>query len=195
MNNILKKKLLLLTVILFTVSYSCKETANVIYNQNSKLENKDYYIKLFIKHNVEIEKVYFINKQSVNSKFDFLRNLHGNEYYYYYGTVYALDKTLFKTNEGNDFGCKQIIKTLKDEYNYPFLDIPENKEEVLKQYVFINKRNQTFQYNKVKKKTIVFIYNHNFGKVFFKDAKEIISFSENNPDFDYVVLVTDFFNY
>lgn len=31
------------------------------------------------------------------------------------------------------------------------------------------------------------------GNIFFKDAKEIIAFSKCNPEFDFVILVTDFF--
>ena len=56
--------LVLLTAILIAVSFSCKQTASVIYGTNKSLKEKSYYIKKFQRKNIDTKKVYFIDKTS-----------------------------------------------------------------------------------------------------------------------------------
>ena len=193
MNHKLNFFSITLAVIFIIVSYSCQQAADVIYRQNGKLKSKAYYLKKLDKQNIDNEKVYFIDEKSIESKFDFLNNFHANEYYYFYGAVFVSDDILFKTSNGNYFGCKQIIKILQDDQSFPFKKIPNKNEETLKKYKFINSKYQNFEYDKVDKKTVILIYNHSMGNIFFKDIKELILLINSDPSLEFAILVTDFF--
>ena len=196
MINRSNRKTTLLTAILIAVSFSCKQTASVIYGTNRALKEKSYYLKKFERKNIDVNKVYFVDKESVESELEFLMSFHSNAYYYYFGTIYNdNNQVLFKGNQGAEFGCKQVIKNLKDEKKFKFYEMPETKQAFFDKYSFNNSINTEFLLSGLDKKTIIFIYNHSMGNVFFKDAKEIIDFSNSNPKFDYVILMTDFFNY
>ncbi len=90
-----------LTAILIAVSFSCKQTASVIYGTNKPFKEKSYYIKKFERKNINPDKDYFIDETSVESKLQFLMAFHSNAYYYYFGTIYNNNNQLqFKDNQG-----------------------------------------------------------------------------------------------
>ncbi|WP_338732618.1 hypothetical protein [Mangrovimonas cancribranchiae] len=119
---------------------------------------------------------------------------HSNAHYYYFGTIYNNNNQLqFKDNQGVELWCKQVIKNLKDEETFQFHKMPNTKQALFENFHFKNSLDEKFQLENIENKIIIFIYNHSMGNIFFKDAKEIIAFSKSNPEFDYVILVTDFF--
>ena len=105
--------LTLLTAIAIAVSFSCKEAASAIYGTNKSLKDKTFYLKKFERKKINIDNVFFIEKESVESQLQFLMSFHSNTYYYYFGTIYNNNNQLqFKDNQGSQFGCKQVIKNL-----------------------------------------------------------------------------------
>lgn len=187
--------LLILVVFVTTSFFSCKIVKNTVYQINKEVDNDNFWSK-FSEHNIPTQKIFFVKspqQDDVNFKYEFLKSFHQNINYIYFGSGYTLNEDIyFKTINSKKNGCNEVLVSLVDENEYPFL-VNDYIRDLFQKFSFYNSEGTKFEFSK--KKTVILIHNASEGNLFFKDVSKIINFVKSNDQFDYVILTTNFYDF
>ncbi|AWA29234.1 hypothetical protein HYN48_03540 [Flavobacterium magnum] len=190
-------KRILLAVLVTASIFSCKSPASSIYGTNKKVEtNVIRYLNVFKQHDIDVDKVYFLESDSIiniNYRVNFLRLFHRNSDYFYFGTAYTTDSTFFfKQTKDKKYGCKEVYESIRNENEFPF-HIDGEFKELLSKYKFSTVDNNPLIIKD--KKTVILLYHHSMGRLFFKDTKDIRDYASKNKGIQYIILSTDSYDF